>query len=87
MGKTLANYPKLFDNGLGEGEQADGETFTGHWGWVVALDNITNGDRSKWDYYFEMGAVDFLNYLSFVKDKQENLKEMYEKEKRKHGIK
>lgn len=86
MGKALANYPKLFGEGDGEEQQDVGETFAGHWGWVAILDNLTNGDRTKWDYYLNMGGIDFLNYLAFLKDKQEHLKELYEKAKRTNGV-
>ena len=37
----------------------------------MTMHNITNGDRSKWDYIYNMSAIEFLNYLSFIKDKQE----------------
>ena len=34
------------------------------------LDNLSNHDRTKWDFFFEMGAVELLNTIAFYKDKQ-----------------
>jgi hypothetical protein len=35
---------------------------------------MSNGDRTKWDYYTEMNVVAFLNYLSYISDKERKLK-------------
>jgi hypothetical protein len=37
---------------------------------MKTLDSLSGGDRTKWDYYLDMNVIDFLNWLSFQKDKQ-----------------
>jgi len=32
---------------------------------------MSNNDRTKWDYYFEMNVIEFLNTVAFFKDKNE----------------
>jgi hypothetical protein len=33
---------------------------------------MANGDGTKWDYYWELNAVEFLNRVMFAKDKQKH---------------
>lgn len=32
---------------------------------------MSGGDRIKWDYFFDMNIIEFLNSVSFKKDKEE----------------
>ncbi len=69
-------YPNLFGIGSGEsgGESPtnSGQTFETKWGWIVAINNLSNNDRSKWSYYEDMNIIEFLNTLVFYKDKSED---------------
>jgi hypothetical protein len=69
-------YPNLF--GIGSNEPIEenstnsGQTFESKWGWIVAINNLANNDRSKWSYYEDMNIIEFLNTLVFYKDKSED---------------
>lgn len=64
-------YAKLFDGGLRED---DAPSEGNRWAWYDVLNGMSNGDRTKWDYYTDMNVVAFLNYLSYVTDKERKLK-------------
>lgn len=72
-----ARYKNLFGKGKrksdgdsdGDDERTDEEKHLEYWGWYVTIDKLSKGDRTKWDFYLNMNVVAFLNYLSFVKDK------------------
>lgn len=51
----------------------------GAWGWYNVLDSLSNSDRSKWDYFLNMGVIEFLNTLAFYKDKEKHLEELRKK--------
>lgn len=55
------------DEGVGENDE---ESFSEFWGWQLVLDNLSNHDRTKWDFFLNMDVVEFLNTVSFYKDKQ-----------------
>lgn len=69
-------YPRLFGKGDESDEQGDAsngkrkKTFLEHWGWFVTINNMANNDRQKWDYFFEMNIINFLNSVCFYIDKQ-----------------
>jgi tRNA(Ser,Leu) C12 N-acetylase TAN1 len=54
---------------VGERVKTEQERHYEYWGWYVTLDSVSNKDRTKWDYYLNMNVVAFLNYLSYVKDR------------------
>ena len=72
-------YPNLFgvtseptDN---ESEANSGQTFRERYGWIAVVNNMANNDRSKWQYFFELNLIEFLNAVVFYKDKaQEDLR-------------
>ncbi len=37
----------------------------------MTLDNLSNGDPTKWDYYYKLKVIAFLNLLAYYKEKQE----------------
>ena len=39
---------------------------------------MSNNDRTKWDYFFSMNVIEFLNTVAFYKDKAEEDKREYE---------
>lgn len=45
------------------------------------LDNLSNNDRTKWDFFLGMYLPEFLNTLAFYKAKQEREKQIYLKNK------
>lgn len=63
----------MFDNGgeQDESEHIKGTGFIEYWGWFVTLDNLTNNRRELWDYFLDMNIIEFLNTISFYKDKQQ----------------
>ena len=70
-----------------EDEEADEENegsnrpgFVKHWGWYYTLDNLSNNDRTKWEYFLEMNVIEFLNSLSYFKDKQNYIKEQLDQQ-------
>lgn len=79
-------YPNLFGIGsgesTGESEANIGQTFETKWGWIVAINNLANNDRSKWEYYEDMNIIEFLNTLVFYKDKSEDDKIKWQAQQR-----
>ena len=33
--------------------------------WLELVDKLCRGDRTKWDYFLQMGLIEFLNTLAF----------------------
>lgn len=69
-----SNYGRLFgkSNEVNEGEdreRTEQQKHLDYWSWYVTLDNMSGKDRTKWDYYLNMNVVAFLNYLSYIKDR------------------
>lgn len=79
LNQFITRYPGLFGRGKDKDIEEDTEgdklelteqdKHYQHWGWYVTLDKLANKDREKWDYFLNMNIVAFLNYLSFVKDR------------------
>ena len=46
---------------------------------------MANDDRTKWDYFFDMSVIEFLNTVCFYKDKAEQERKDIEQMKRQHG--
>ena len=87
LGQLTSNYSNLFERTIKTGEQESGELikrngFSEHWGWFITLDNLSNGDRSKWEYFLSMNVIEFLNYLAFVKDKQKHQEQILRESQR-----
>jgi hypothetical protein len=76
-GQLNGKYKKLFaveeSDGSEESEKVTKKGFEKHWGWIAVIDSLSNGDRTKWNYFTEMGVVEFLNTLAYYKDKQQEL--------------
>ncbi len=49
------------------------------------INTMANNDRSKWDYFFDMNVIEFLNAVCFYKDKAEHDKKETERVRREHG--
>jgi uncharacterized protein YfaT (DUF1175 family) len=74
-------YSGLFskESGQGNGESEEDieevnqeeESYFQKWGWIITLDSLSQGDHSKWEYYTNLGVIEFLNVVSFQKDKTE----------------
>lgn len=79
MARLINSYPRLFKQEQQEDDEGDGEEvragFVTHWGWYYTLDNLSNNDRTKWDYFLDMNVIAFLNYIAYEKDKQAHIEE------------
>jgi hypothetical protein len=42
---------------------------------------MSNNDRTKWDFYFDLNVIEFLNTVVFFKDKSEEDKRQWQKAK------
>jgi hypothetical protein len=78
-------YPNLFSGGGEEGIEGSGGTFYTKYGWIALINTMANNDRSKWDYFFEMNIIEFLNAVCFSKDKAEHEQKEMERIRRQHG--
>ena len=81
FGKLNALFKRLFEVKT-EGDEPvtiGEESFASHWGWFLVLDNLSNSDRTKWDYFLNMNIIEFLNTLCFYKDKQAHERELIRK--------
>ena len=66
------NYRRLFDKDTGKDNErtySNGKGFE-KWGWIITLDNLSNGHSDKWHYYTELNVIEFLNICAYQKDKQ-----------------
>jgi len=79
LGKLRKEYTSLFGD-AGEASETSGgervETFITKYGWLNAVDNLTNGRPELWDYYFDMNIIEFLNRLAFHKAKGAHERQM-----------
>ena len=61
--------------------------FTQQWGWWVTLHQLTKLRNQQWTDILEMGAVEFLNSMAYLKDdterKRKEIEEMKKKMKQK----
>jgi hypothetical protein len=61
-----------------------GETFADKWGWVANVDAASETCRCSWDEVLRWTAIEFLNILSYRKDKIDKEKKDIEEWKRTH---
>lgn len=57
---------------LEQSNDTSGIDFQAKWQWLIAVDRIANGDALKYEQVYSMRSVEFLNALSFLKDKINN---------------
>jgi len=43
--------------------------FIERWGWFHVLDEMSNNNRDKWDYFLNMNVIEFLNHMAYLKDR------------------
>ena len=60
-------------------------TFNKQWGWYNVLDNLSNNDRTKWDFFLDMPIREFLNTLMYYKDKQYMVQQEMKRQQIKYG--
>ena len=79
------------DSGQGEenediegDSEAGGSSFDEKWGWIACVDAVSETCRCSWDNVWEMTALEFLNILSYRKDKMDKEKTEIEKWKQRH---
>ena len=77
-------YRNLFDGGAEGNEHDNTGTFNQKWGWIATINAMSNNDRSKWDYYFDLNVIEFLNSVTFYKDKADEDYRVSEQNRR-HG--
>ena len=77
LGTLNSKYSALFETKETEQDDEEEETpqqqdtsFVDQYGWLVTVDFLAGGDRSKWDHYFNMGVIEFLNAVAYMKDKK-----------------
>jgi hypothetical protein len=86
--ETRTAYRNLFgatnrQTGSG-GEQ--GVSIHEHWGWQLNIYEITNGDKTKEDAYWNMTLIEWYNRLALMKDVQDDHKERMEAIKQKMQV-
>ena len=75
MGKFNKGYAGLFGERTGEDDGDDkqrggGNGFAEVYGWHFTLDNLSNCQPEKWDYFLNLPVIEFLNLVSYYKSKQ-----------------
>lgn len=82
LNQINGKYPRLFEQD-NEGDSGEGEPIKqgglAAWGWYNVLDSLSNSDRTKWDYFLNMGVIEFLNTLAYFKDKEKHLEQLRNK--------
>lgn len=73
-------FSGLFTSETESDEEGDGRTDSGfsRWGWMITLDNIADGDPSKYPYFYELNVIEFLTTISYKKAKIEEEKRLIE---------
>ncbi len=75
LGSLNRSYNKTLGGSGEEDQEGDNGSVSGgfedYWSWHLTLDAISNHDRTKWEYFFKMNVIEFLNCISFYKEKQE----------------
>lgn len=86
---TEVKYEDIERELQGESEPGENDRTTGddnwfhkQWGWIVLVNTLANNDRTKWEDILSMQVVEFLNTISFYKDKASYDKQMNEKSMR-----
>ena len=75
MGRINKAYPNLFGTPTeeagteDEGGEYEGSTFEKQWGWLANVDEVSETLRVSWDTVLEKPAIEFLNVLSYRRDK------------------
>ena len=80
------------DEDQGQGQEGDdaaedpgaGEAFGDKWGWIANVDAASETCRCSWEEVMRWSAIEFLNILSYRKDKIEKEKKDIEEWKRTH---
>lgn len=66
-------YRGLFPSNNGATEEDDksnnSKWFTSKYGWLVWVDKLADGKRKDWDYFLNMGVIEFLNSITYSIDK------------------
>ena len=73
MARLVAAYPNLFGKADGSEKEDfvdEDNWFATRYGWLATVDSVAK-DRTQWDFYLNMPIVEFLNYLCFLRDKDE----------------
>ena len=96
MQRINEGYVNLFpaggeeDKGQGEEEENSGadnasdDDFAVKWGWIANIDAVSETCRCSWDEVWQMTALEFLNIISYRKDKAAREKEELEKWRKSH---
>ena len=66
--EIISGYPNLFN-----GEGGEAKPFYKKWGWIATINNLAGGDKTKWDYFYSMGVLEFLNLVTFQLDEADGL--------------
>lgn len=65
-------------------DRGTGDDFTEKWGWIANVDAASETCRCSWDEVMRWTAIEFLNILSYRKDKIAKEKQELEEWKRTH---
>jgi hypothetical protein len=65
-------YGRLFSKG---GSEEGIVSFHSHWKWVTVLDDLSGGDFLKWNEITKRNVLEFLNAVSYYKDKADYIAE------------
>lgn len=70
----------LFTEKDGDNDEGDERTISGfsRWGWMITLDNLSEGDPTKYPYFYELNVIEFLTVISYKKAKNEEEKRLIE---------
>jgi hypothetical protein len=66
--RIIYSYKNLFGGGSG----SDSKGFESKWGYIVTIDNLANRDATKWEYFFKMNVIEFLNLICYQIDREDN---------------
>lgn len=90
--RLIASYRSLFGKANIEGgevdevtDKGDTQTFESRWGWIYNAELIAGFERVELEKVWDMGVIQALNGLAYLKDKAQNERQQIEKINKKHG--
>lgn len=84
----LKNYRGLFGKGEDSGEEdeekgpnSSDNGYTERWGWYISIERVAEIMRIPFNDVTDLGLIEFLNTMSYIKDKDAEERKQWKKQK------
>ena len=72
------------EGGADAEDSGGGSTFAERWGWIANVDAVSETCRCSWDDVWQMKVIEFLNILSYRREKMDEQKRQMEQWRKTH---